>query len=177
MAWIDENPASVNDCADPEYAEIIIDEIRAYAYQRARGYHYVVAFHRVFGCHYTDQQAYACGAALEGNAVYVREFERLLDEIPLDRLWSPRIATYELLNIVRSGAKESVAVTAIKELNVLFEITTVDESGRTTVGRRLSDFYANEAAAAKERVTQQQPVLPRHPEPGTPEAVALENDR
>ncbi|XAO36781.1 hypothetical protein WP1_142 [Pseudomonas phage WP1] len=54
----------------------------------------------------------------------------------------------ELLQVVRDPTvKDSSRLPAIKELNVLAEITFVDEPGRTRVGRGLAGFYASEAEA------------------------------
>ncbi|WP_217478297.1 hypothetical protein, partial [Staphylococcus aureus] len=63
-------------------------------------------------------------------------------------LWNPKTALHELLQMVRDPTvKDSSRLSAIKELNVLAEITFVDESGKTRVGRGLADFYASEAEA------------------------------
>lgn len=65
-----------------------------------------------------------------------------LENIDLKGLWNVKMAVWTLLNMVNDdGVRDSVRLNAVKELNVLMDITYTDERGNTQ-RRGLSDFYA-----------------------------------
>lgn len=143
-----------------EFALLNIQYVREYAEMRAHGYHESVAFVAVFGDDYQDSSLTKRIAELENNPVYRAEFLKALDSTKLHEMWNAKVAAHEVLAIARNPyAKYSTRLAAMKELNVMFEITGVDESGKPRAGRRFTEFYDAEDGA---------PV--RHPEPGSPEA-------
>lgn len=177
MPYKSERLIRASDSEDAEFAEDNIKAVRDYARERVHGWHCASAFRRVFGGGYTEQEAYTAAMGFERNPVYLREFDRALNGTPFEQLWNPRIAAHELLSVLRHPAtKQSVRITAVKELDVLFDITTIDEFGRTQGTKKLADFYRSEAEAteARQAAAEARKTAKRHPEPGTPEAEALE---
>jgi hypothetical protein len=115
----------------------------------------------VLGDEYNDNMAQARIYSIEMNPYYKREFKAVLEATPVGEMWNPKVAVHELLSMVRDRfAKESARMSAIKELNVIANITIVDESGKTKAGRNLADFYANEGG--KTEVTVEEADLPGH---------------
>jgi hypothetical protein len=67
------------------------------------------------------------------------------------KLWNPGMSAHSLVSLVKSDeTKDNVRLSAIKELNVIFGITVVDENGRTRAIRKLDDFYREEADMAQD---------------------------
>lgn len=145
MSEHDDGVATPADFASELFAmsnQLLFDE---YIAMRVQGVTSFVAFRTLFGDLATDNWATARIYALEHNPYYRRNFKATLDATPIDQLWNPKIAMHELLQMVRDKfAKETARMNAIKELNVLCEITIVDENGKTKAGRGLDDFYAKE---------------------------------
>lgn len=122
---------------------------------RVRGISQFVAYRMVLGDEYNDNMAQARIYSIEMNPYYKREFNRVLEATPVHEMWNPKVAVHELLSLVRDRfAKESARMSAIKELNVIANITIVDESGKTKAGRNLADFYATEGAKVEVEVDQ-----------------------
>lgn len=120
----------------------IFDEVIAL---RVQGASMHVAYRMVLGEEYNDNMATARVYAMEQNPYFKREFKFKLESTPFTELWNPKTAVHELLSLVRDKwAKESARLSAMKELNVIANITIIDESGKTRAGRKLSDFYAEE---------------------------------
>lgn len=140
-----DNVATPEDFASELFAmsnQLLFDE---YIAMRVHGLSAFVAFRTLFGDLATDNWATARIYALEHNPYYRRNFKASLEATPVDQLWNPKMAIHELLQMVRDKfAKETARMNAIKELNVLCEITIVDENGKTKAGRGLDDFYAKE---------------------------------
>lgn len=104
-----------------------------------------VAYRMIMGEEYNDNFMQARIWALEMNSYYQSEFKRQLSIAKLTDMWNPKTSAFELIQIVRDPfAKHSARMSAIKELNVIADITIVDDSGRTKAVRKLADFYAEE---------------------------------
>lgn len=116
-----------------------------YAAYRVNGHTAAASLRMTFGEDYFDNNATARIYALEGNSAYQKIFNKLLNATKLSDMWNPKRAVHELLSLARDKfEKGSVRLGAIKELNVLCEITVTDETGKTKAGRSLADFYAQE---------------------------------
>jgi hypothetical protein len=145
-----------------EFARMNVNVIGEYADLRVMGVSAERAFVRVFGTGYQDFYLYARIDALEHNNVYRKLFASKFGLAKLDEMWNLKLSIYELLSLINNPfAKENVRLAALKELNVLYNITMIDQEGNTRPGKGLAEFYAQ---AAKDTGT-------RHPEPGTAEAV------
>lgn len=145
--------ATPTDFASEQFAfhnRQIFDEFIAL---RVHGVSPYVAYRMVLGEDYADNYAQARIYAIEMNPYYKREFHAQLEATPVSELWNPKVAVHELLSLVRDRfAKESARMSAIKELNVIANITIVDETGKTKAGRNLADFYATEGAKTEVKV-------------------------
>lgn len=131
----------------------IFDEVIAL---RVRGISIHVAYRMVLGEEYNDNLAQARIYAMEMNPYYKKEFKYQLDATPFTEMWNPKIAVHELLSLVRDKwAKESARLSAMKELNVIANITIIDESGKTKAGRKLADFYAEEGGTTEVTVAEE----------------------
>lgn len=98
-----------------------------------------------------DGQGFARLYGLQRNTYYRSTMEARIETIDPKLLWTPKRAAHALLCLVRDvNEKGSVKLAAAKELNVMFDITVVDENGKTKASRGLRDFYedaAGESAA------------------------------
>jgi hypothetical protein len=127
---------------EEKFAELNKDHFDEYIEYRVRGYHASVAFARIFD-EIQPQMAQACTEFLEHNQYYQRQFKARLKEIQLDKLWGTKVSVHELLSMARNPfARDSTRLNAVKELNVMYGITIVDENGKTQRGKQLADFYA-----------------------------------
>ncbi|AKF13698.1 TPA: hypothetical protein NH725_004728 [Pseudomonas aeruginosa] len=134
--------------ADPQFAAINQKRFDLYIDLRVQGYSSWRVFRAIWGEEHMDGPAQARIFAMESNPYYRKQFKAKLNATRTSDLWNPKTALHELLQMVRDPTvKDSSRLSAIKELNVLAEITFVDESGKTRVGRGLADFYASEAEA------------------------------
>lgn len=128
----------------------IFDEVIALRIQGASA---LVAYRMVLGEDYNDNLVTARVYAMEMNPYYKRQFKAQLEATPFTELWNPKVAVHELLSLVRDRwAKESARLSAMKELNVIANITIIDESGKTRAGRKLADFYAEEGSTTETKV-------------------------
>lgn len=151
------------------FARANIQLVAEYAGYRAMGTNSERAFIRTFGTAYNDMRLGNRIEALEHNPIYRQVFIEQFSRISVGQMWDVKLAALELLNMVNNPfVKDATRLTAIKELNVLFGITVVDDTGRTRAGKGLKEFYADTVEADAKETT-----LTRHPEPGTPEAVAF----
>lgn len=153
------------------FAELNIALVSDYADYRVVGWNAEKAFTRVFGTDYADLHLYARIEALEHNLVYRKVFAHKFGIVKLEEMYGPKLAVYELVSLMNNPfTKCSTKLSAIKELNVLFGITIVDESGKTRAGKTLNQFYEDE----NQPTPNTKPNLAnRHPDPGTPEAEAF----
>jgi hypothetical protein len=127
---------------NPDFAELNAEHFDAYVEYRVHGYHSSVAFRRIFDEY--ENIAHLAVDYVEHNPYFRRQFEKRLAEIKMEELWGAKTAAHELLSVARNVfAKDSTRLNAMKELNVLFGITVVDENGKTRAGRSLGDFYAD----------------------------------
>lgn len=128
---------------DEKFAELNKDHFDAYVEYRVRGYHASVAFTRIFD-EVEPQLAHYATEFLEHNPYYKRRFADRLAKIKLEEMWDTKVSVHELLAVARNPfAKDSTRLNAMKELNVMYGITIVDENGKTRMGKGLADFYAS----------------------------------
>jgi hypothetical protein len=128
---------------EEKFAELNKDHFDAYIEYRVRGYHASVAFTRIFD-EVNAQHAQLAAEFLEHNPYYQRRFKERLEAIKLEKLWDTKISVHELLSVARNPfARDSTRLNAMKELNIMYGITIVDENGKTQRGKGLADFYAS----------------------------------
>lgn len=157
---------------DEKWARDNIDSISEYAEYKVAGWSPEQAFCRVFGTDYADWYLEARINALEHNLVFRKVFAQKFAAAKADDQWSVKASIFELQRLINSQfTKDSTKLAAIKELNVMFGITVVDENGKTRQGSALQDFYKG----LQKPVTGE--VGAKHPEPGSPEAEAFMADR
>lgn len=122
-----------------EWNEAFIDK---YVLKRVMGIHQKRAIRDVFGAINDDNNVLLRAAFLESTDVYQRKFDAKLASISMTELWRARKAVNRLLELAESPyEKANVRLGAMKELNVIFGITEVDEKGNTKKGMSLDDFY------------------------------------
>lgn len=132
------------------------DENRAsfdlYIENRLRGAAPITCLMVSFGLDYiSDGHGNNRTIMLESNPYYIEQFESRLQDLKLMKLWNPGMSAHSLVSLVKSDeTKDNVRLSAIKELNVIFGITVVDENGRTRAIRKLDDFYREEADMAQD---------------------------
>ena len=132
------------------------DENRAsfdlYIENRLRGAAPITCLMVSFGLDYiSDGHGNNRTIMLESNPYYIEQFESRLQDLKLMKLWNPGMSAHSLVSLVKSDeTKDNVRLSAIKELNVIFGITVVDENGRTRAVRKLDDFYREEADMAQD---------------------------
>lgn len=134
--------ATPRDFANPVFAERNSDLFDEFILLRIKGYSPTYSLRVVFGEEYIDNQMMARIFSMERNPYYKRKMASLMEKTDYKAIWGPKMAVHELASLVRDmSTKDSVRFAAIKELNVLYEITVVDEKGNTKAGRSLADFY------------------------------------
>ncbi|PLP98894.1 hypothetical protein [Cupriavidus pauculus] len=140
MSTITRIPAS--EFGDPEFAKLNLDYFHEYVTYRVHGYAPQVAFIRVFGNEQAMHNGHLKIHEIEHNPWVRATLAKRLHEAKNRDLWNDKIATLELLSVLRDpAAKHPSRVTAIKELNVLHGITITDEKGNTRRGMSLDEFY------------------------------------
>ena len=114
-----------------------------YVMLRVHGIHSVIAFKRVFPSNWDeDSNAHLRRAAIEFNPYVVSKLRDMLAVVAVGDLWNPRLSVHEMLSLARDPyAKDATRLGAMKELNIMCNITIVDENGKTKAGRSLDDFY------------------------------------
>lgn len=76
------------------------------------------------------------------NPYFKSRFKRRLEEMPLSDMWSVKRTVHSLLRLVYDpDCKDSAKLNAIRELNVIYGITMIDEHGNSKLGRSMDDFY------------------------------------
>lgn len=153
------------------FAQANIQIIAEYAGYRAIGVNAERAFLRTFGTDYADVRLSQRIDALEHNIIYRQVFIEQFAKVKLGDMWGVKMAAWEYLQLVNNPfVKDSTRLSAIKELNVMFNITMIDEQGRTRKGQGLKEFYDSVKGDGEPK-----PAVTsiRHPDPGTPEAEAM----
>jgi hypothetical protein len=128
-----------------------IELYNAYVELRLRGYAEYDAFTKSFpeivSKDVNNALIFGRATNVEHNPYTRGRFEKRLKTIEMSELWGDRIAINELLQLVRDKmVKDAVRLGAIKELNVLLDITITDEHGKTKKNRDLSKFYEQQGA-------------------------------
>lgn len=153
------------------FAEKNVNAFIEYADYRALGHSPERSFLRTFGTAYADVWLLDRIEALEHNLVYRRIFAERFGKLQMNEMWDQKISTYELLCLVGNpGVRDTVRASAIKELNVMYGITAVDDKGHSRAGKGLAEFYQNTPLS---ETAQSAAVTARHPEPGSSEADAF----
>ena len=119
------------------------EQFAKYVQMRVHGVHSHAAFRRLFPQDWFDgSNGYARANAVEFNPWVISKLRDELATVNPAALWNPRLAVHEMLSLARDPyAKEQARLGAMKELNVLLNITVVDENGKTKPGKSLDDFY------------------------------------
>ncbi len=158
---------------DQTFANANIGLISDYADYRVMGWNPERAFIRVFGTDYGDMHLFARIEALEHNLVYRQVFAKRFGATPLSRMFSVKHAIWHWLSLLNNPfVRETVRAKAIESLQVIYGITVVDEAGNTKATKTLDDFYREESANDPD---ESNPQAFRHPDPGSPEAIAFED--
>lgn len=82
---------------------------------------------------------------------YVRlEIAKKINNIEIGKMWNNKVSIWHLVQLVNDDrwTKCTTRLGAIKELNVLADVTFIDEKGRTRA-RKLGDFYAEQASGGE----------------------------
>lgn len=152
------------------FAQLNLEAVSEYADYRAMAWTPEKAFLRVFGTDYADILLMARIEALEHNIVYRKLFASKFGQMELDKMWDAKMAAYELLLLVNNPfTKDSTKHAAIKDLNLLYGIVIVDPNGNQRPGKDWTAFYKD--AKGCDRIE-----TPKHPNPGTPEALQYVKD-
>jgi len=152
------------------FARLNIDAVTDYARYRASGLDPERSFVRTFGTAYADIWLSQRVEAMEHNPVFREVFAREFAAMDPKSLWSVKQSIHELVSLMNHPfTRCSTKLAALRELNVLFNITMIDEAGRTVKGKALSDFYSEQAPASPVHGALASP----HPAPGTPESEAF----
>lgn len=116
-----------------------------FADARIEGYSRVVSLRMCFGSQFVfgNETAAYC-YAIEANAFYKHEYEKKVKGLDLKKAWNPNVSMVALKQLIRDEfVKDNVRMAAIKEANVLADVTFVDEKGNTRARRGIDDFYAD----------------------------------
>ncbi len=158
----DLTPIPPDEFMTARFMEHLREYIDGYIKIRAFGRSGRAALRAEFGDAYADSSK--CNSyidRIECSPYFIYQFPIALDEVKSSQLWSAKIAAVNLIAIAGdSEVRATTRVAAMKELNVMFGVTFIDENGNTRAIAPFSDFYKDIA----ERT---------YPDPGTPEADAL----
>lgn len=125
-----------------------VERVKVYATMRFLGHNRVPA---ALEAGIDIEEADSWGKVAEATPMAQAELARLIEQMKMATVWTPKRAMWELFQIVQDQfEKGSTRLAAIKELNVLSNITFVDAAGNTRV-RTLDDFYKEQADALAER--------------------------
>lgn len=128
----------------PSFAELNADVYAAYIELRIRGYPEEHSFCIAFPAEFTDRDQFRHHRVrcVEFNPYTVAKLNERLIEVRSATLWNEKISLHELLSLVRDKSiLGATRLQAMKELNVMCDITITDENGKTRKGRKLEDFY------------------------------------
>jgi hypothetical protein len=150
--------ATPDDLVKSSYALMHADYYDAYVELRLHGIHSVRAMQQCFPPQLWQRdiaEAWRNRMAVEFNPYTVQKLRDAIASTPVSKLWNPKLAIHHLLSLAQDiEAKDSSRLGAMKELNVMCNITVVDENGKTKAGRSLADFYR---AVEQEIEAQNQP--------------------
>lgn len=144
--------AMPEDFEDPRFAEhnqALFDEFIDLVIQ---GHDMRASFALVFGMevatdNYTGQRI----LCTQRNPYYKMRYKKRMEEMPLKELWSVKSSIHNLVKLVRDPeVAASAKLNAIRELNIIYGITMIDENGNSKMGRSMDDFYKDFGEAAKE---------------------------
>jgi hypothetical protein len=87
---------------------------------------------------------------IECSDAYIDGMPKAIASMKHVTIWSPELSARNLAAIASdTTSKTSDRLNAIKELNVIYNITVIDENGKTKAGgMTLKDFYQLEALSA-----------------------------
>jgi len=158
----------INEFAEEAYAQDFHVSFDMYIDQKLRGTASIHALMIAFGKEFTDDQfGISRTYMIENNPYYLRRYNEKLSTLDLGELWNQKTSAIALVTIVKDAeASGNIQLGAIKELNVIFGITVIDENGKTkAAGRNFADFYddvakerAKRESAAEEVVDKQENV-------------------
>jgi hypothetical protein len=145
----------VEEFSKVEYALMNRASFDLYIERKIKGTASVIALMTAFGYEYAkDLYVTHRIYMLESNPYYLERFDARLAELKLAKVWNPAMSAYSLISLVKADTtKDTVKLSAIKELNVIFGITTVDDAGRSRAVRKLDDFYADQVQQEDETTT------------------------
>jgi hypothetical protein len=142
--------------AEERMALANLPQYESYVKNRIDGFTPYTAFRRAFGPGYRAEDVSMYAEQIEQNPWFQNTFQQRLAEMPMDKLWNQKKSINSLLQMVHNPfVKCSTQLAAIKELNVLANITFVDENGKTRAVKNLNAFYESipemdeETAAAR----------------------------
>lgn len=142
--------------------------VSRYLDMRVMGAERSSAFLQCFGTDYYDQHLNNRIEALEGNEHFQIEFAKRLKDKPFDAIFDLKRAVHSWISIIASpDTRDSSRVSALKELQVLYGMTVIDENGNTKAGKSLQDFYRDQQKPLTADVGE------LHAEPGSPAAEAF----
>jgi len=119
--------------------------LKVYIEYRARGYPIYKAIKNVFNITInSDRHMYdSIINIIEESPKYINAYINRVNELDESELWSTKLSIHQLLDIANDQfAKEAARLNAIKELNIIYGITIVDDKGKTRKAS-LDDFYAD----------------------------------
>lgn len=142
-----------------------------YIDMRVAGKSAKTSFLQCFGSDYYDQHLTKRIEALEGGESFQRELEKRKKDAKFEDIFDLKRAVYGWLEIIQDPeARDSSRVAAMKELQVLYGMTIIDENGNTRAGKTLADFYVEQVKPLTAGVGD------LHAAPGSPEAEAFERN-
>jgi hypothetical protein len=86
---------------------------------------------------------------IEASQFYIDNLPKAIEANKRAVIWSAEISARTLVSIaLDESSKKADRLAAIKELNVIYNITIIDDKGNTRAGHSLEDFYRLEASTA-----------------------------
>lgn len=145
MSYEDETAPAASEMGKLGFALMNVELFDKYVKLRVHGIHSMTAFRNVFPIDWMDNSNGPSRVNnVEFNPYVISKLRDALAVINPAELWNPKISVHEMLSLARDPyAKDSSRLGAMKELNILLDITVVDENGKTKKGRSLDDFYTD----------------------------------
>lgn len=127
--------------SDDEFISLNWHLYEKYIKYKVSGWSEVKAFGYAFKLPF-DTQTIQRITHLESTERFQQEFERQMEAMDPNRLWNRNVAVHSLVRLINDPeGRDSTKLAAMKELNIMFNITIVDENGKTRAGSSLEDFY------------------------------------
>lgn len=136
--------ATPQEMASIDFARDNFVVFNRYIELRLHGVYSVTAFRRSFPPQYAGDHSLMLrmADAVEFNPYVISKLRDRISEVPATDLWNAKIAIHEFVSLARDPtAKDTARLGAMKELNILCQITVIDENGKTRLGSSLDDFY------------------------------------